>query len=71
MKIMGTVLHEICQGVEKFIHFKKFLKHAIFRSVCEIAKAAISFIMSVCLSVDRLSLRMEQLGSHWTGSHQI
>ena len=28
-------------------------------------------LASSCLSVDRLSLRMEQLGSHWTGSHQI
>jgi len=33
-------------------------------------KATISFVMSVCLSVWS-SVRMEQLGSHWTNFHEI
>jgi len=32
----------------------------------KLRKAIISFLMSVCLSV-----RMEQLGSHWTDFHEI
>ena len=46
--ILGTILHVIFQGVEKFIHFTNFLKRAIFRSVCAIAEATISFIVSAC-----------------------
>jgi len=36
----------------------------------KLRKAAISFIMSVCMSV-RPSVRMEQLGSRWTDFHEI
>jgi len=32
----------------------------------KLRKATISFVMSFCLSV-----RMEQLGSHWTDFHEI
>ena len=38
----------------------------IFKRVNKIAKATISFFMSVCLSGG-----MEQLGSHWTDFHEI
>jgi len=48
--ILGTVLHVMVQGVGKFIYFRTFLERAIIGSVCEIAEATISFIMSVCLS---------------------
>jgi hypothetical protein len=36
----------------------------LFRRVRKIAKSDTSFVMSVCPSV-YLSVRMEQLGSHW------
>ena len=35
-------------------------------SFTKLQKAIVSFVMSVCLSVD-----MEQLGSHWTDFHEI
>jgi hypothetical protein len=34
----------------------------------KLRKATISFVMSVCV---RLSVRTEQLGSHWTDFHEI
>jgi hypothetical protein len=37
----------------------------VCRCVRKFRKAAISFVMSVCLSV-RSSVHMEQLGFHWT-----
>jgi hypothetical protein len=40
-------------------------KEQCFRRVCKVAKAAISFVMSVCASVC-LSCCMGQIGSHWT-----
>ena len=43
---------------------------SVFRSVRKIAKPTISFVMSVCPSV-RLSVRMEELCSHWTDLHEI
>jgi hypothetical protein len=36
----------------------------------KIAKATISFVISVCLST-RPSFRVEQLGSHWTDFYEI
>ena len=33
----------------------------------KLRKATVSFVMSVCLSVDR----MELLGSHWKNFHEI
>ena len=36
----------------------------------KLRKATISFFTSVCLSV-LSSVRMEQLGSHWTDFHEI
>jgi len=36
----------------------------------KLRKVTISFIMSICLSVPP-SVRMEQLGSHWTDFHEI
>jgi hypothetical protein len=38
----------------------------IFKRVRKIGKATISFVMSV-----RLSVRIEQLDSHWTGFDEI
>jgi hypothetical protein len=38
-----------------------------FLGACaKLRKATVSFVMSV-----RLSVRMEQLGSHWTNFHEI
>jgi len=44
--------------------------HLHFRSVRKIAKRDYSLVMSVCLSV-RLSIRIEQRGSHWTDFREI
>jgi hypothetical protein len=52
---------------------------ALFMHVRKITQnATISFVMSVCLSVCMyvcmyvsLSVRMKQLGSHWTDFHNI
>jgi hypothetical protein len=38
----------------------------IFRRYAKLRKAAVSFVMSV-----RLSVRMEDFGSHWTDYHEI
>ena len=42
----------------------------LFGRVCKIAKVTLSFVISVRLFV-YLSVRTEQLGSHWTGLHEI
>jgi len=49
------VVHLTC------IRFRAFLG-----ALAKVRKATISFVMSV-----RLSVRMEQLGSHWTDFHEI
>jgi hypothetical protein len=37
----------------------------------KLRKATISFVMYVCLSPVCLSVRMEELGSHWKYFHEI
>ena len=39
-------------------------------SAFEKLQIAITYVMSICCSV-RLSVRKEQLGSHWTDFHEI
>ena len=60
-----------CQALFKF---KTSLPNGQNRLPCgtftKLQKATISFVMSACLSV-RLSIRMEQLCSHWTDFHEI
>ena len=45
-------------------------KVLLLGAFAKLRKATISFVISVCLSV-RPSVRMEQLGSHWTHCHGI
>jgi hypothetical protein len=45
-------------------------KHTFSGAPAKLRKATISFIMCVCPSV-RLSVRMENLGSHWTDYREI
>ena len=45
-------------------------RFAVLRAFVKLRKATINFVMSVCLSV-HLSVRMEQLGSHWTYFNNI
>jgi hypothetical protein len=40
--------------------------HKILGAFAKLQKATDSFVMSI-----RLSVRMEQLGSHWTDFHEI
>jgi len=42
----------------------------ILGAFAKLRKSTISFVMSVSLSV-RPSIRMEQLGSHWSDFHDI
>jgi len=46
----------------------------LFGSLVELRKATVSFVIyvrpSVCVSI-RSSVRMEQLGTHWTDYHEI
>jgi hypothetical protein len=41
----------------------------ILGAFAKLRKATISFVMSACLPVG-LSVRTEQLGSHWTDFHE-
>jgi hypothetical protein len=53
-------------GENQVASTKNVLVVYIFRRVQKIAKSDITYITSVCPSV-----RMEQLGSHWTDFHEI
>jgi hypothetical protein len=56
--------HTFCQNVV-YTHTKKKML-LLTRCARELQKATVSFVMSV-----RLSVRMEQLGSHWTDFNEI
>jgi hypothetical protein len=47
-----------------------YSSHILLGAFAKLRKATISFVMSVHMSV-RLSVHMEQLGSHWTNFHEI
>jgi len=42
------------------------IQEQVLGALTKLRKTTIGFVMSVCLSV-----RMEQLGSHWTDFHEI
>jgi len=77
-RVEATTLSDSCADVDinikavilntslnrKRNHRCKFF--TILGAFTKLRKATISFVMSVCLSV-----RMEQLGYHWTECHEI
>ena len=50
--------------------FIRVFMYTLLSAFAKLRKATISFVMSVRPSV-RLSVRMEQLGSHWTDFYEI
>jgi len=60
-RVEKFLLVETLQNMAKLLRCDKFLG-----AFAKLRKATISLVMSV-----RLSNRMEQFGSHWTGFHDI
>ena len=67
---LRVVFYSAEHFVEEMCHSCTPLKVKFLGAFAKLRKAAISFVMSVRPSV-RPSVRMEQLGSHWTDFHEI
>jgi hypothetical protein len=64
---MLSVMFCISKYIWRMFHFPDFILSGAYT---KLRRATISFAMSVGPSA-RMSVRMEQLGSHWTDFHEI
>ena len=57
-------MHKLCTDFKKM--YEVVSRVILLGTSAKLRKASIMFVISVCMSV-----RMEELGSHWTDVHQI
>jgi hypothetical protein len=57
-----------------FLMETKLLRNSVLSAFAKLRNVTVIFVMSVCLSLSlfvRASVRMKELGSHWTNFHKI